>query len=296
MPESSPTTRDRQFLSLALNLDESPTMIDIDSKPEVREDLVQRYAPAICRGLIAFLWTASLLLVIACLHLGIPAKSLPSLGDMATLLFGASSIALIIFSLLIGGIAIAGYQTLREGVKKDIEAATQQRFQNLEKELRGRVISAIGLITGTLYSKPEKLVQDPSDREYLSEAVHYCSEAYKLLKDVGGNAQFMALNNLAYYSCLHTSGDKPDPLLRDDILKMARKLREVGQEKHYPEALLTYCRAILQFSSDYTEVDEAHSIAESLLGKELTSRQRKEVTFYVTSLKSKLQKPGNKKT
>jgi hypothetical protein len=233
-------------------------------------------------SLVLLLWASSFYVVMAALRLGVPAGNLPSLGDMATLLFGASSLALILFSLLIGGVAIIGWQSLKQDVRKEIEAATHERINALELELRGRVLAAIGLMLGVLHSSPDRLEQD-GQGGYLSEAVQHCEEAYKLLKGLKGNAKYMALNNFVYYSCL--SGDTEK---RDYLLAQAQVLKRVGQEKDYLEALLTYCRTILQFGTRTEELSDAHSMATALLRRDLTERQKKEVTFYVTSLAKKL--------
>ena len=271
-------------------------MEDLVTKPKDDKGISRLAKIWLVWGLIAFLWSGSLVMVFASLRLGVPAGAeLPSLGDMATLLFGASSVALIIFSLLIGGIAIAGYQTLKEGVKKDIEVSMRERINELERELRGRVIAAIGLMSGTLYSKPEQLVQSEEDKDYLSEAVQYCDDAYRILKTLPGNVQYMALNNRAYYSCLLKGGDKVrDPLFEGALLQDALELKKIGRDKNFTEALLTYCRVILQFGTDPGEIQEAYDIAKVLQVRELTPRQKKEVTFYVTHLAKKLPKPEPK--
>lgn len=258
--------------------------------PNVKKNqrrIPQRVVMALLGGLTFFLWASSTLILIEIIRL-LPSEKMPDPGAFATTIFGGASIALVLFSLLIGGGAILGYQSLREIIKKDVETDTRKSVEDLEKEMRGRIYFAVGLMTGTLYSDPYARKQSDRNKDYLSEAVWYCQEAYKILKGLEGNAKYTALNNFVYYSCLFNDGGVEDPLLENNLLSKARILRDVAQEKNFPEGLLTYCRAVLQYGKDVQEVREAHSIAAALnVREDLNGRQRKEVTFYVTSLSKK---------
>jgi hypothetical protein len=63
---------------------------------------------------------------------------------LATIFFGASSLALIIFSLLLAGAAIIEWQAVKENIKQATQAANRAaetvtgRLGDLEKEIRGR--------------------------------------------------------------------------------------------------------------------------------------------------------------
>jgi hypothetical protein len=92
----------------------------------------------------------------------------------------------------------------------------------------------------------------------------------------------MALINLVYYSCLHG-----DDLRRDELMIQAREVKKVGQQYANPPALLTYCRAVLQYGSR-EDLHDALSVAKLTQEMELTERQKKEATFYVASLTDKL--------
>lgn len=237
-------------------------------------------------SVVVALWAGSFLVVMIGLKLGLPIdeEDIPGVGDMATILFGASSLALILFSLLVGGIAIIGWQSIKEELRKAIEASTHERINLVEKELRGRVLAVIGFMIGSQNSNPEKLHQDEY-RSALSEAVWYLQKGYDILKDLEGRGKYMALNNLVYYSCLYG-----DELKRDYLLKQARVLKELGQELNWPTALLTYCRVILQWSPSIEDLRDARAIASATLRMNLTERQKKEATFYVASLTEKTRK------
>src|SRR5262245_58921563 len=70
-----------------------------------------------------------------------------SIGDMATVLFGAASIALFILSMFIAFIAVFGWQSLQESIKTSVESAStkaidsliNEKIDPLAEELRGRV-------------------------------------------------------------------------------------------------------------------------------------------------------------
>lgn len=230
-------------------------------------------------GVVAVLWASSFALVVWTVRSGIP-QVLPDVSSLVTLIFAACSFAMILFSLLIGAVAFMGWQTLEREVKKDIEASTKARLELLEKEVQGRANATIGFTLGELHSTPDQLDQE-KHKDYLSEAVVYCNQGYQILKDIPGNAKYMALNNLIYYSCLYGVGIER----RDYFLQQAKVLKSIGQEFDTVQLLLTYCRVILQYGSSHEDTRDALSIAAGLLSRTgLTERQKKEAAFYATSL------------
>src|SRR6202035_5231424 len=231
-------------------------------------------------GVIVVLWAAAFRLIMGAVGVGGPARPLPSFGDMANVLFGASSLALIMFSVLVGALAVVGWESLKTNVRRDVETATHGRITALENELQGRVLSIIGFMIGALHSNSDKLEQD-EHKDYLSEAVLYCEQGYDILKGVEGRGRHMALNNLVYYTCLYNQGTAAK---REDLLKQARALKATGDELDAPNLLLTYCRAVLQYGSA-EERSKALKVAEKLLLRDsLTNLQKREATFYVASL------------
>lgn len=260
-------------------------MIDITPKTSSGQRLPRWLTIPFVLSFILFLWAASYYIVARAVERKVPQISSPTPGDLATLLFGASSLALILFSFVLALAAVFGWETLKNNVRRELEAASNTRVETLEQELYGRVLSVIGLMIGTLHSEPQERYQDPDNQDYLFEAVYYCQKGYDILKKVEGYGKYMALNNLVYYSCLHGERAKGDYLL-----KQAQTLKEVGQEFNSPDYLLSYCRAVLEFGSDPIEIQGAQSIADALLSdnKALTPRQTKEATMYVTSLADRL--------
>jgi hypothetical protein len=242
-------------------------------------------------SLVAILWGCTFYLVVAALREGVPPLTKTnSLADIATLAFGTSGVALAVFSLLVGGAAIAGWQQLKQGVRNEVEEAMQERIVNLEKELRARVLASIGMVLGLFYARmdPEQNLDTQKLREeradYLAEVVQHCLSAYKMFKELPGTGKYMALNNLVYFASI-----QGEMSTRSFILEKARELRTVAEERNFWEGLLTYCLAVLQFSSDLVEVGGAQSLASELAGKrELTDRQKREAATTATSLANKL--------
>ncbi|HXU45445.1 MAG TPA: hypothetical protein VN783_07960 [Thermoanaerobaculia bacterium] len=234
---------------------------------------------------IALAWSISTYVMVAAIsRMGsVWGGQTPDLGALATLLFGSSSLLLVGLSILLAAAAFFGW----EAMKKSIEASVSQRIAQLETALQGRAYAVIGLLIGTLHSKPERLEQDETDKEYLAEAVYYSKQGHELLRDLPGRGQYMALNNLVYYSCLLGRG-----LVPRHLLEQAKSLREVAQKQPEYAApyLLTYCRVILQFEKTADAIQGALTIARDLLDEDLTELQRKEATFYVTSLAGKLER------
>jgi ABC-type multidrug transport system fused ATPase/permease subunit len=239
-------------------------------------------------SIIAFLWASSFYLVTKAFALGIPTKSLPGQSDLMTLFFGASSLSLTLFSFFFAALGFIGWQSLKQSIGEGVETAMQDRLKSLQSEMRGRILNSVALFIGLQHSDPLRLEQD-ENKEYLAEAVQYSYEAYRLLEGIDITAKYMALNNFVYFSCLAGQDHR-----RGFLLESARTLKTVGEERNYSEAQLTYCRAILQFSSNPEEIADAYSTAVALLKVALTERQRREASFYIASLKGKLEAQGKR--
>jgi hypothetical protein len=250
----------------------------------------------------------------------------PTNNELATLFSGASSLALIMFSLLLAFAAIIGWQSLRhevETVKDRAETILEQtektnrlsikraqRLQNrlegrvttlegnmktrndeIEKELRGRVTAVMGLVIGTLHSDPATKTQKEEDEPYLSEAIYHSREAYEKLEKLPGNSKYHALNNLVYYSCL--LGVKSG---QDKLLEQGRELRDIGGRYRGLAAvpyLVTYTRTVLAFSSDEDEIRDALGTIQevrSIAG--LSKLAEREAQFVEGSLSEKLSSPA----
>jgi hypothetical protein len=265
-------------------------MIETPAESSWKAELLKWVQIILGMSFVLALWALTLFLFKAALALPIPPGSSPASGDLGTILLGTSGIMLGIFTVLVGGLAIFGWQVLKEATRKDVEASTDKRIRSLESELRGRVLAAIGLVYGvsglissTSNEKKKDGREEPARPDILAEAVEISERAYKILKDVEGNGKYMALNNYVFFSCIRgTTGT------RSFLLDKAGELKRVGHEKSYWAALLTYCRAILEFSDSTEEVTRAQELSAELSQKrELTDPQKTEATAYVASLSKK---------
>jgi len=261
---------------------------------------------------IVLLWmgSAHFLLKILTSRKPIPGST-PSMSDLATIFFGASSIALIIFSLLVAVAAMIQWRSLDSKVRKTTKAAKttlgkadkatrdneahvteleermKTRIDELEKELRGRVDAVMGAMIGTLNSDPTSPTQSESHLNYISEAIHHAQRGYDRLKELKGNGKYMALNSVVYFSCLTGSSSK-----RDLLLAQGKELRDVGRKYEYlpysAPYLMTFCRVALVYETNLNELRQALAIAENLLETTLTKMQKKETTYLVVSLENKI--------
>ena len=238
-------------------------------------------------GLGAALWSGAYSLFVAA-----PAAKFEghaaSLPDQLALLFGASTLAQILLTLAVGAFAIVGWKQLEETVGRNVETAIQERLDSMEMLMRGRVLSLLGYTMGELSTAPDQ--KEPTDRGRLAEAVIHCQSGYDLLKKTGeAPAMYMGLNNLVYYGSIDG-----DPTKGRFLLQKARELREAGDRYGMPSWLLSYCRAVVQFSTDPNELKEVSTIATTLLATKLTDHQAKEAEFYrnLASLPSDTGKPG----
>jgi hypothetical protein len=262
---------------------------------------------------IICLWIASAYFLLGVLNGRTPPKgSTPSVGDLATIFFGASSLALIIISLLVAIAALVQWQALKGDIRrasevidttvgkvkeataenaahvKSLEEKTQGQLANLEKELRGRVDAVMGATIGNLHAKVDVDIQSDEDQTHLAEAVYHAQRGYDRLKELpGSNGKFMALNSIVYFSCLLRLQSK-----RDLLLAQGRELRDVGRKYEHlvysAPYLLTFCRVALVYSSDLDELQQGLGIAQDVLAARHTLLQEKEATYLVASLSKKL--------
>jgi len=199
-----------------------------------------------------------------------------SLADRATLLFGTATVALVLVTLLIGIIAIIEWQRL----KRTFQQAIDEKLTNLDTRTEGRLSSLLGFALGDLSTEPDQL--EATNRNRLAYAVSYCQAGYDLLKKAEEERKptLQALNNLVYYSCIYG-----EPWKSKYLLQQARLLLEAGSEFGSLDFLLTYCRAILRYGEDRKEIDNAISVAESVLSSnKLTDNQKREARFYLAAL------------
>jgi uncharacterized protein (DUF1778 family) len=230
-------------------------------------------------GVIFLIWAwAYKIFIQAC---SIPIQNLDQ-GSFFTVLFGASSIALFILSLLVALFAILGWQSLKEHIKKRVKDAIQRRTTKLENELRGRVLTALGYAVGEMGLNPDSLI--PNDKEKLAEAVALCRQALDFLKRVGGPAEITGLNNFVYYSCaLSASGDRSNEKF---MIEQAHRLRDVGQEHDVVRLQLTACRVFLQYGDNPQEKKDAQEILKNLADRKdkISEGERREVNLYLRDL------------
>jgi hypothetical protein len=289
---------------------EPPSSTSAAEQTQERRNKISFWVKTIyfCSGMF-WLWAGSAFFIMAVVRLSKPpVGSVPTLGDLATIFFGASSLALIFFSLVTAVAALIQWRDLKAEIDKDIKASeaaqariqvleekTEKKVQGLEKQLAARVNAAMGFMIGTIHSDPKEDGElTDKDRDYLAEAIDYCQTAYDTLKELEGNGKYMALNNLVYFSCV--SGITPD----SDPLEGGRELKNVGLRRqkspHNIPYLLTFCRAMWTYSSEPGELREALSIVKNFEGRQLTNLQKKEAAKLAALLTSKiaeLTRPAN---
>ena len=200
------------------------------------------------------------------------------MGDLSTVLFGATSLALVILSILMPLWAtIFGRQAIQEIARKAVEAITVEKIGGLESELRGRVASVLGYLVGEASINPDIL--EPRDRERLEQAVRHCQEGYDFLIKVGGPAMYMGLNNLVFYECL-----LKDAKRGEFLLEKGRSLKELSAEKEVGSnnVFMTGCRAILQYGQG-EEREKARKALTIIADTSHSERERREATAHLAS-------------
>jgi hypothetical protein len=229
-------------------------------------------------GLVLLIWASAWYVLASAPEPVGPDGKMLSLADRTTIGLSSLAITLGVLTLLVGGLALFGWDKLEKIIRRDVEESLRERISTLETLMEGRVISMLGFAIGELSSEPDRL--DATNRDRISEAVQHCERGYELLKQAGERRpMLMGLNNLVYYSSIYGDMSKGRYLLQQ-----ARALRQAGDELGRPRLLLTYCRAVLRYSTDEKERAEAQSIASAVLAGALTDQERKEAKFYLASL------------
>jgi hypothetical protein len=197
--------------------------------------------------------------------------------DVAAILFGASSLALVVFSSFMAILAIVGWQAAKDMIRERVDAATEAKLEDLKNEIRGRTLTSLGYLVGEMSLEANTLkVQDPVR---LHEATELCQEGYNFLKKVPGGAGFMALNNLLYY--LGLFGDESR---RGFLIDQARQLKAAAEEHNAKNLLLTACGVIVRYGEP-TEIEEAKKIISAVaLDNRSSLKERREANFYLASL------------
>lgn len=273
---------------------------------------------------VFFFWAAFAYFLMKTLTIKPAPGAVPNLGEFFTVLFGASTLATVIVTIVIGVGALLEWRSLKADVGAVVEAAetaqeesaratrenqervkelaeslqrrleqlgetVSHRVKGLEKEVRGRAYASEGVTLGTLYADRMAEEQKEENKGYLAEAIHSCQRGFEILEEIAGNGKFMALNNVVYFSSLLGTESRRE---RERLLAQARRIREVAEK--YPESpwnipyLLTYCRAVSTFGSDPDELSDAIWTANELSHRKLTVLQGKEAELLKSSLQKRL--------
>jgi hypothetical protein len=245
-------------------------------RPRTFEEAFTRAAKLfLVSGAVVLIWSAALYFV---RQSDISSYGARSPADLAALLFGASALALFLFSLIISLIAVFGWQAIILAARDAALDAVKTMNDPLLVELRGRQLAFQGLMLGEFSIDPEDLT--PRDRGKLAEAIGYCQQAYDQLKGLGGPIEYMALNNLVYYSSI--AGERSRS---NFLLSSARRLMEVGQEHNQLNLLLTACRVILQYGTDRDEGRRAYEVlTEVARSRAASEKEKREAQLYLASI------------
>lgn len=195
--------------------------------------------------------------------------------DLATLLFGASSVAIFILSFFVAVLAIFGWQTIQDNIRDRVASVTQEKIEHLANEMRGRIFSGLGYMVGEMSLDPKTL--SSSDLERLSSAIELCRQGYAILKKVEGPVEYMGLNNLVFYSSL-----SEDEVEKVNLLDYARDLLAEAKKYGAVDLQLTACKVILERSEDEDEKREAVRLLGAIRQSEKVSmRGRREAEIYL---------------
>jgi hypothetical protein len=150
--------------------------------------------------------------------------------------------------------------------------SVDERFLRLE----GKMLTWIGLVMGQASVDSTNSLR-VLDEAKLAEAVSWCERGYEMLRKIGGPSEFMALNNLVFYSSV--LGNKAR---RHFLLEKARILQREGEVHNSLNLLLTACYAVLKFEDDPHEKAEAFETLRGIQHSyKATDQEKREASFYL---------------
>lgn len=197
--------------------------------------------------------------------------------DVSAILFGASTIALVVLSIIVAALGFVGWQSIQGVIRDKVAAVTDEKTIALENELRGRVFSTQGYVIGEAAKRAGSL--EVYDRDKMEEAIELCRKGYGFLKRVGGPGEYMCLNNLVHFMFL--LGNDAD---QGFLLKQARCLREVGESRDSVDLILTAAGVILKYSYISREKAEIRSILAGISNSaNIPYAKKKEASMYLAS-------------
>lgn len=215
-------------------------------------------------------------------------------SDLATLVFGASSIALFVFSFIVGILGFWGLEGIynrlqirldgfvNQAVDTAVEKAADAKVLRVQNELRGRTFSTLGYISGEMSLRYGEGVIEVVDKDKLAEAIALLETGYDFLHRLGGAAEYMALNNLLFYSLMND-----DRTRAGFLVGKAEELLRVAQEQRSANTMLTACGVILRYGTDEAK-RRAFGILESLKEQpKLSRKQRVEAQYYLGFISAK---------
>lgn len=152
-------------------------------------------------------------------------------------LLTASSLFILIFSVLVGLTAFFGWRQIEDVIERKVNSALDEAGDRF----RGGIKLATGVMYGRLARKEAKI--DHEGPPPLEAAIDVTHEAHKLLVESGTDEdQIKAANNLAFYYAL-----KGDPEYAPKAVSLAHTIRDHPDFGHDPEYIDTYCRVLCAY-------------------------------------------------
>jgi len=183
---------------------------------------------------------------------------LPSgdLGDVATLMFGAASVAMFVLSFLVAVAAIFGWQSLRRAIDEKVATAVKEVRVDVQHEINARVHSGLALILGRICRTERSL--DVQRKDLLEAAIIHSRRSikyYQELKGVDEDRFNVVRNNLAFYLALR--GQLADGQY---ALGLTKELQEWALAYENYDATLTICLTTLRFAETASQREAARRI------------------------------------
>jgi hypothetical protein len=226
----------------------------------------------IALGVVGSIWAPAVWIAF---HTQLPKDAKP--WDIATLLFAASTFAVFAFSILLAILAVVGWQTISENIRRQVKKAFKIKKRKYNKEIIGRHFSVMAFLVG--YSSYDHKTLAVTDYDLLNQAIDYGQIAARKFPKKQDHSFYIA-NNLVSFLCLR--GERGD---KEQVLREAERLMKKAQPSGWNFMVLTACRAMCQYADD-PQAREAKKILEELSTSAISADDRREAKLHLAWLRT----------
>lgn len=247
-----------------------------------------RFLPILRYATIEFLLLSAIVLIwVYAYHLTLTTEIPYSNTDkesLYALLFAAATVSFFIISFLVALLAIFGWSWIERQIEKAAGTKAEEKMRTLSNELSPLIYNVIGYMLGEMSCDFDAAASIQAQRDdQLKASIRYFELASNVMdgRPGIGVSKLDVLNNIVFYNALRDAD-------ADFVLGKAELLRKEGfaadiDTKVKTSYKLSYCRAMLRFSSNPDAKRDARVILEKIANSQfdtgITDDHRREAEF-----------------